>query len=166
MLQTARQHALQQALVATLTHASSQLETCYHQVVLLQVLSQMLEAEAESQQPASDLADSPVLVNSPLQSTPSPFASDGAQRGAVLSGSDDDECSSVSRADDNRWEPLGDCFPLSFGVIAHSVDTLSQHLLLSHLAGMWSSAAPPAWVAAGACSWTCSWQAAPRPQPA
>ena len=67
----------------------------------------MLEAEAESQQPASDLADSAVLVNSPQESTLSPFASDGAQHGVVLSGSDDDEGSNVSRADDNRWEPLG-----------------------------------------------------------
>ena len=85
------------------THASWQAESCYDSVALPQVLSQMLEAETEPQPPASDLADSPVLVNSPQQSTLSPFASDGAQRGVVLSGSDDDECSTVSRADDNRW---------------------------------------------------------------
>ena len=82
----------------------------------------MLEAEAESQQPASDLEDSAVLVNSPQQSTLSPFASDGAQRGMVLSGSDDEDGSNVSRADDNRWEPLGCCFRSQMVRPTHSVD--------------------------------------------
>ena len=68
----------------------------------------MLGAEAESPQPASDLTDSAVLVNSPQQSTLSPFASDDAQSGLVRSGSDDgSEGSNVSRADDNRWELSG-----------------------------------------------------------